>query len=543
MKKTGRNNLLGLMDTVFMKSGNSRLGRPFMLAAAGPLGRLSSSLGVTRRQAALFCVCLGIGTRRITLGDISSHLGISNIRILSLKDDLAALVHAGYLKSRNAEEDSFEVPGDVVTALENDRVPERVCQKGLSGRELLSRVDELLRGYDEGAIERDGMVDEVKSLLSDNKDLSFVRAFNGVDVPFAPDGMILLILCVLLVGRKEEEVEFLKLRSAFEGVKQFFEEKSSMSGGRHGLLRQGLVENVARNGGDTLRIRLTAKARALLLPDFDISRKEPRFNGLVKPESLTEKALFYTERTASQVAELVSALMPEKLDEIMERLARRGYRKGLACIMHGPPGTGKTETCLQLARKTGRDVMKVNISDIKSKWVGESERNVKAVFDRYRMLVHNSKLAPILLFNEADGIFGIRMQGAWTEVDQMEGAIQNIILQEMEDLEGILIATTNLTDNLDKAFERRFLYKICFEKPDASVREKIWHTMLPTLSPEECAALASSYEFSGGEIENVARKSEIESVIHGDSNVGLAALKAFCDEERLAEGGRHRIGF
>jgi hypothetical protein len=543
MKKIGKTTLLELMDTVFVKSENSRLGGTFMLKAAGPLGRLSSSLGVTRRQAALFCVCLGIGTRRITLGDISSHLDVSFIRILSIKDDLVALVHAGYLKCRNADEDSFEVPGEVVTALENGRVPERVSQKGLSGRELLARVDELLRGYDEGAIGREGLVDEVKSLFSDNKNLSFVRALTGLEIPFVPDGIILIILCVFLVSRKEEEVEFQKLRPAFDGVRQFFEEKNGMLGGGHGLLRQGLVETMVKNGGDSLRIRLAAKARALLLPDFDISRKERRFDGLIKHESLTEKTLFYTEKTASQVEDLVSALTQDKHEKIMERLERLGYRKGLACIMHGAPGTGKTETCKQVARKTGRDIMKVNISEIKSKWVGESERNIKAVFDRYRMIVRNSKLAPILLFNEADAIFGIRMQGASMEVDKMEGAIQNIILQEMEDLEGILIATTNLTDNLDKAFERRFLYKICFEQPDASVREKIWHTMLPTLSAEECATLASSYYFSGGEIENVARKCEIDSVLHGDGHVCMETLKAFCDEERLAEGGRRRIGF
>ena len=134
--------------------------------------------------------------------------------------------------------------------------------------------------------------------------------------------------------------------------------------------------------------------------------------------------------------------------------------QGFCCIFYGAPGTGKTETVYKLARQTGRDIMRVDVNKIKSCWVGESEKNIKAAFDRYRNICKNSPLAPILLFNEADAILGIRMEGASNAVDKMENSIQNIILQEMESIEGIMIATTNLTTNLDKAFERRFLYKI-----------------------------------------------------------------------------------
>ncbi len=117
--------------------------------------------------------------------------------------------------------------------------------------------------------------------------------------------------------------------------------------------------------------------------------------------------------------------------------------------------------------------------------------------DRYRLAGQRSEPAPALLFNEADRILGIRQEGAQRSVDKMENSIQSIILQEMESLDGILIATTNHTQNLDPAFERRFLYKICFERPDASVREKIWHTTLPALSSEERAVVAAAYDMSG----------------------------------------------
>lgn len=98
-------------------------------------------------------------------------------------------------------------------------------------------------------------------------------------------------------------------------------------------------------------------------------------------------------------------------------------------------------------------------------WVGESEKNIKGIFDDYKKEVKQLAKAPILLFNEADAIIGKRQVGAERAVEKMENSIQNIILQEIEQLDGILIATTNLAENMDKAFERRFLYKIQFEKP------------------------------------------------------------------------------
>jgi SpoVK/Ycf46/Vps4 family AAA+-type ATPase len=192
---------------------------------------------------------------------------------------------------------------------------------------------------------------------------------------------------------------------------------------------------------------------------------------------------------------------------------------------------------------TGRDIMQVNISEVKSCWVGESEKNIKAIFDRYREQSKKAKLAPILLFNEADAVIGKRKEGAERAVDKMENSIQNIILQEMETLDGIMIATTNLEQNLDKAFERRFLYKVKFNKPSASARANIWQSMIPALSSNESMALAEKYDFSGGQIENIARHYAIDTILHGQSEDVLPMLIRHCDNERLDEKNVKRIGF
>ena len=243
------------------------------------------------------------------------------------------------------------------------------------------------------------------------------------------------------------------------------------------------------------------------------------------------------------MGELQSFFVPENYRKIRERMEQTGFRTGFACLFYGGPGTGKTETVYQLARQTGRDIMVVDVPQIKSKWVGDSEKNIKALFDRYRELVKKAKQTPILLFNEADAIIGIRKQGAQNAVDKMENSIQNIILQEMEMLDGIMIATTNLTQNLDKAFERRFLYKIKFEKPTVEARVLIWRTMIPDLSEMDAKTLAAKYDFSGGQIENIARHYTIDSILHDAKEDKLAMLINHCDNERLDENTPKRIGF
>ena len=113
----------------------------------------------------------------------------------------------------------------------------------------------------------------------------------------------------------------------------------------------------------------------------------------------------------------------------------------------------------------------------------------------------------------------------------------------MENLDGIMIATTNLEGNMDPAFERRFLYKIHFEKPDARVRTKIWRQMIPELNEQEALALAANYDFSGGQIENIARKNTINSILYGDSDNLLPVLRGYCENERLGAPAQRRIGF
>ncbi|MBR5373102.1 MAG: ATP-binding protein [Paludibacteraceae bacterium] len=277
-----------------------------------------------------------------------------------------------------------------------------------------------------------------------------------------------------------------------------------------------------------------------VLSDNELESDE---KNIIKHEEIIGKELFYDTEIDSRIKKLRRLLDREQYRIVHQRMQEKGFHCGFTCLFYGDPGTGKTETVLQLAKRTGRDILQVNISQIKSMWVGESENNIKQVFDDYRRKVKDSDITPILLFNEADAIIGKRQEGAERAVDKMENSIQNIILQEMESFDGILIATTNLVQNMDKAFERRFLYKVKFEKPTVEARMSIWQNMLPMLDESDIRILATRYDFSGGQIENIARHHTIDGILNGEDSTSFDSLVQHCENEWLEKKRSTCIGF
>ena len=320
--------------------------------------------------------------------------------------------------------------------------------------------------------------------------------------------------------------------------------------GDHVLMHNGFIEYKCEDGiVDTEHIVLTQKTKSDLLSGCHLSYRPERHmqlrdSNLKSYNRIKEKDLFYNPDEQRQIDTLEHLLKVENLTSVQQRLEENGMRKGVACLFHGFPGTGKTETVLQLARHTGRDIVQIDIAGLRDKWVGESEKNIKSIFVHYRHLCEHSEVMPILFFNEADGIFSKRTENISGSADKMDNAMQNIILQELENLEGILIATTNLTRNLDQAFERRFLFKIEFKRPEPEVMARIWRSMLQDISQEAAEHLSSRYVFSGGQIENIARKRTIEYVLSGEMP-GMGKIEEYCREETMEmQGGKHgRIGF
>ncbi len=317
-----------------------------------------------------------------------------------------------------------------------------------------------------------------------------------------------------------------------------------LKSGAHVLMEQEMIEISEGGFFGEVQVRLTDYGKALFLgADADLADSKKKSSDQICVNDIKQKNLYYSPQIESQVSFLRDSLSEDKFRQLQERLSSQALPSGVAAIFYGSPGTGKTETVYQLAKATGRDVIQVDISQMKTCWYGESQKLVKSVFSRYKRALKNNKLAPILLFNEADAIFGRRSENPEHSVDKTDNAIQNIILEEMEKLEGILIATTNLATNLDPAFERRFLFKICFEKPTVEAKALIWRDKLPTLTESQARELAQTYDFSGGEIDNIVRKATMNIVLYG-SCPDISAIHTMCSQERIGnEPRRKRIGF
>jgi hypothetical protein len=352
--------------------------------------------------------------------------------------------------------------------------------------------------------------------------------------------LVILWFCHYLVNLDKNEIDFEQLWGLYESVVNFRNLRNQLKAGTHTLQKKGLIQNVNEGGfGNAKSFCLTDKAKDELLSggvEQQASKVEQPVQktimGIKPAGEIAEKKLFYPEKTARQIEELTNLLSEDNFASIQKRLSGESMRTGFACLFSGAPGTGKTETAWQIARKTGRGIMQVDIADTKSRWFGESEKKMKELFTRYHAAVKYSITVPILLFNEADAVIGKRRNLGEDRngPDQTENAIQNIILQEIENLNGILIATTNLTQNMDKAFERRFLYKIEFEKPSLEARKSIWQSLIPGLSQNEIEALSAQFNFSGGQIENIARRRTVAEVLYG-SPPSLEKMVEYCKEE------------
>ncbi|HER40634.1 MAG TPA: AAA family ATPase, partial [Salinimicrobium catena] len=312
--------------------------------------------------------------------------------------------------------------------------------------------------------------------------------------------------------------------------------------GTNSLIRKGLLEVEKAGFLNTSYLKLTEKGLELLENEGLEILDRDSDNGLLLPEKIPAKRLFFNPDDLKRIMMLEDSLQEEKLLKIRARLEKRNLPRGITAILHGPPGTGKTESVFQMARKTGRKIMKVEISETKSKWFGDSEKIIKEIFSKYKRSLYSCDKFPILLFNEADAILSRRKDIDLSGVAQTENAIQNILLEELENFEGIFIATTNLISNLDAAFERRFLFKIGYEKPATTIKQKIWQDRIPSLSATESLELAKSFDLSGGEIENICRKILIEEVLH-DDKVTFQKILEFCRTEKFIPAKRNHIGF
>ncbi len=281
----------------------------------------------------------------------------------------------------------------------------------------------------------------------------------------------------------------------------------------------------------------------IIRPSKEKKSKKIKIDSLIKEQDIFE--LVQPKTTINDV------VLHPKTEKILRNILQRMDRKVIGrlkewgvvdkkggldtrIIFYGPPGTGKTMTAVSLAKSLKKTVLSFDCSKILSQYVGESEKNVRKIFDTYYNLCEKTKSSPVLLLNEADQFLSSRTSSASNSADKMHNQMQNIFLEKIENFRGVLIATTNLLENIDMAFSRRFDYKIEFKKPDLKQRVMLFRKNLPEnayyedgFSIEELA----KFPLTGGQIKVVIKNTALNIAVKDEPIFTMAEFKAVIQRE------------
>lgn len=534
-----------LIDGIIGVMYKKKLSDSSIKAAMPFVKQLSKRFNISDDAAIIFSAFFDRFTdSSIDLGDIAKFYDTTQVKILTYWPAIEELMKQKFIHQfKNSGGDiNYFIPDEVIDAIRTNNTYTPKEYTGLTIDQWIAELSTIMDQKDHSRIMYDNFKEILAQLVHKNSHLTIATEL--ATIKDSEDLVIFMKMLSLYIQNHDDHIIQTDLEDLFEYRYEIRSHARNLERGTHPLQEAGLVEYSDSDGqAETDAWKITNAAKARFLAEIDTSAPMSEDKNLKRADTITPKQLFFSPAVSKQIHQLESLLNKERFATVQESLSKHGMRRGFACIFYGAPGTGKTESALQIARITGRALMIVDVPNLRSKWVGDTEKNTKAIFEKYRNYCKQSDLAPILLFNEADAILCKRKEGAENSVDKMENAMQNIILQEMETLDGIMIATTNLTGNLDTAFERRFLYKIEFPKPTPNESQHIWHNMLPEISEQEAYDLAKQYSFSGGQIENIARKQIVNAVLSGDDKVKMDSILEACKTELFSSSNSRRIGF
>ena len=494
-------------------------------------------------------ICEQLMGEVVSIRKMMKHMGFESIDIIKSNESIKILKKRGWLsiskrRIHSFKLDEYEVSKVLLDAITyNDKnklekkVPENLAMALLHMRHFTANAL--------GDYELDELTDTICIEMERHTNFNFIHMVYESKILIDLEKVI-LVWMASEVMRGREEFDFNNIIEIFTQDPSYtFWFKERISSGKSNLVKDGFIEFKKPNFMDFTSVALGSKINDLLdelRQDTDYKKKSVRYTTLIEPKDLNEQKLFFNQDAELSFQKVDQLLEDEKYKALMNQFQDKGMKQCLTMLFHGLPGTGKTELVKQMALKHGRNIYQVDLSGIKDMWVGESEKNLKKVFKEYSDSLKYSLKTPILLFNEADALLGIRVNVRHS-TDQMHNSLQNILLQELEDMNGIFIATTNLINNIDGAFDRRLLFKQKFELPNTETRAKILEVQFPETNKELLNTVSQDYDMSGGQIQNIKRKLMADQILFGDSYITDHLLIEYIENEIGFRTGKNKIGF
>lgn len=355
-------------------------------------------------------------------------------------------------------------------------------------------------------------------------------------------------------------IEITKLKLSIPEIKLLFKTISGFLMGQHPVF----LNDVHLNVKELIDLSLLLIDEKNPLIEHDLIRVQVDQDGVSIRTSITKKTLSIignlTPNTKLHIPSMIKDTLIEiiKCDDIEEvnlhysdtinstfhdfcALSEKISKdENLSMLLHGDPGTGKTEFAKQVAKNVNGTLYQLNFPHIQSKWIGETEKNIRRVFNAYQDAWQKSKSPIILLINEADGLMNKRVT-VNTSNDSFANQVQTELLEQLEKFKGVIIATTNLLRNIDSAFHRRFLFKCEIHAPEVNIRNSYLKrsVIYPLLNASQIAILDNT-PFTIAEMKNMEQKIQLIQRIR---KLSAADIDTLLVHEGLIKNTSKAIGY
>ena len=467
--------VLETMEKIYLHSKDSHLRPALFEVLDTELNQLSEYLHVDRITALIFANAFTLWYTDGSFNAVFKYFGMNEfLEVLKHRAHIELLYERNLLRNKRPhkrEMNSYDLPQSVINRISKGEVMpvyhEEIRDKGFT--DVLQEFDELSERFDEDKISFHEFRYEMNALIKANLHFPFIEKIKTWKLD---DFETYFLLDTLWDAVNSGDNQY--NTSVSSTVNDYYKTRSmalemisALINGETRLTFLKLIDLDKARFGNRTHARLSKNVIKLLkeTQNLELEFLEDESSRLIQHRKIKHKPLFYNPDEISRIETLKSVLTETKFRAMQKKMAQKAMPIGITVLLHGEPGTGKTESVLQLAKERGRNIFKVDISQTRTMWFGESEKLLKKIFTDYAEFKKEEKRCPILLFNEADAVIGKRKTSGSSSTADTENTIQNILLEELENFDGILFATTNLVENMDAAFERRFLFKVKFEKP------------------------------------------------------------------------------
>jgi|LakMenE18May11ns_1017448.scaffolds.fasta_scaffold9956334_9 hypothetical protein len=489
----------------------------------------------------------GIRQEEIGIDVFLEHFGGGLSGLSDINQSLHSLISKGYVVStiknkfsKTLIKQNFQVDEKVYEAILYNKKERLEFKPAKNFTELLKNIHEIYTKRCDGCYDANTLKKLIEKELSSAKkfdQLEWLNSFSDLSL----EDKILFLFAAYTHQKDEEQID---LEYHIKQIEDNFSKQKSLRDSIANKTSMLIKNDLLFKSEDGFVfdefVGLTKKAsRALFQKE---SNKEKKFvystATIVLPESIVLEELFYNESEWEQINTIEKILSIEKHQQVVNQLEENGLAKGISILFNGFSGTGKTATAKRIAKITNRPLFCVDVEKVVNKWIGDSEKSTKKIFDEYYEFCKECEQTPILFFNE-DSIFSKRVEVSHSS-DRTHNSMQNILLEQMEQFTGISIVTSNHAEKLDKAFERRFLYKVEFEKPSKETQQKLLRNAFHDVSKETIENTLENYSFTGGQIYNIRKKYIMQSIIN-DTDIDSLFIKLCKDEIKTKTNSK--IGF